>query len=392
MVSMTFSRCLKSGFRKLPLKRTKTWTVLLCICVAALVFPHASPAMSDDVSAISPQKRAALGVAALQSWYNEQTGLYNTTGWWNSANAITTLADYSRISGSHHYEAVFYHTFTQAQKTAPGFLNKFYDDEGWWALAWIDVYDLTHQPKYLQMAQSIFTDMAGGWSDDCSGGIWWSKDRKYKNAIANELFLSVAAHLATRATTGSDRKKYLSWARREWQWFAKSGMINADHLVNDGLDAKCQNNHATTWSYNQGVILGGLAELYRVRHDRKLLDMAGSIAGAAISAPALVDAHGILHESCEPKCGDDGSQFKGIFARNLEALDEVSPATAYSRFITTNAESVWSGGRPPDYRLGLIWSAPYGASDANASTQSSALDVLVAAFASSSRNKAAADR
>lgn len=392
MVSMTFSPSDKADCSRAPSKQPGTPSVLLCFCLAVVLFFHASPAMSDDVSAISPQKRAALGIAALQSWYNEQTGLYNTTGWWNSANAITTLADYSRISGSHDYEAVFDHTFTQAQKTAPGFLNKFYDDEGWWALAWIDVYDLTHQPQYLQMAQSIFTDMAGGWSGDCSGGIWWSKDRKYKNAIANELFLSVAAHLAARATTGSDRKKYLSWARREWRWFAQSGMINAGHLVNDGLDAKCQNNHATTWSYNQGVILGGLAELYRVRHDRKLLDMARSIAGAAISAPALVDARGILHESCEPKCGGDGPQFKGIFARNLEALDEVFPAPAYSGFIATNAGSVWSGAQPPDYRLGLIWSTPYGASDANASTQSSALDVLVAAFASSSRNKVATHR
>ena len=80
----------------------------------------------------------------------------------------------------------------------PGFLNKYYDDEGWWALAWIDAYDLTHEKRYLAMSQSIFDDMAGGWDEACCGGIWWSKDRKYKNEIANELFLSVAAHLANR--------------------------------------------------------------------------------------------------------------------------------------------------------------------------------------------------
>ena len=41
-------------------------------------------------------------------------------------------------------------------------------------------------------------------------------------------------------------------------------MIDAEHLVNDGLDtASCTNNHQTAWSYNQGVILGALVDLSR---------------------------------------------------------------------------------------------------------------------------------
>ena len=366
--------------------------LIIGFCVAVLLLIPASPALPDDRASLSPQQRTALAVHTLQSWYNQQTGLYNTTGWWNSANAITTLADYSRVSASHEFDPIFDNTFTQAQKTgpetAPGFLNKYYDDEGWWALAWIDVYDLSGDSRYLKMAQSIFTDMSGGWSDTCSGGIWWSKDRKYKNAIANELFLSVAAHLAARARAGAERKTYLTWSRREWQWFSHTGMINADHLVNDGLDAQCANNHQTAWSYNQGVVLGGLAELYRTTHDRKLLTAAGSIAAAAISSPALVNASGILHESCEPKCGGDGSQFKGIFVRNLSALEQASPTPAYENFVAANAGSVWSGAQPPDYRLGLMWSAPFGAESADASTQSSALDALVARLALSLREQA----
>lgn len=324
------------------------------------------------------RQRATLGIRHLQSWYNPATGLYNTTGWWNSANAITALADYSRATGDKEFASVFANTFSAAQHTSAGFLNNYYDDEGWWALAWIDAYDLTREPHYLQMAGSIFDDMSKGWSDTCSGGIWWSKDRKYKNAIANELFLSVAAHLLTRAKNEKQRAYYLAWANREWQWFSHSGMINSSHLINDGLDAHCTNNHQTTWSYNQGVILGGLSELYKQTHDASLLSTANSIAIAALSSPALTDAHGILHDPCEPDCGGDGTQFKGIFMRNLGALYKVSPALRYKRSVQTNADSIWTGMQLHDNGIGVIWAAPYGT--INASTQSSGEDALVAAY------------
>jgi predicted alpha-1,6-mannanase (GH76 family) len=329
-------------------------------------------------STASPRERVQLSTRALQSWYDEPTGLWKTTGWWNSANAMTTLADEARIAHTHEFDPVFANTFTAAQKKAAGFLNDYYDDEGWWALGWIDAYDATHRGEYLAMAESIFHDMSGGWSDACGGGIWWSKDRKYKNAIANELFLSVAAHLASSARSRRERKAYLAWAVREWRWFSASGMINASHLVNDGLDAKCANNQKTTWTYNQGVIVGALSELSHSDHDPALLVAAKSIAEAALSAPALIDAKGILHEPCEPNCGGDGSQFKGIFARNLRALEAVAPIPRYKQFVAANADSIWSGAHPPDYHLGLIWTAPFGPADA--STQSSALDILVSAL------------
>jgi len=294
-------------------------------------------------------------VQTLQTWYEPSTGLYKTTGWWNSANAMTVLIDYARLSRSTQYNPVITNTFTAAQRTNRGFLNNFYDDEGWWALAWIDAYDLTRNKEYLATAESIFADMAAAWDNTCGGGIWWSKDRKYKNAIANELFLSVAAHLANR-TSGSTRRQYLIWGNREWKWFHASGMLNPTSLINDGLNKSageiapsgCTNNGRTTWTYNQGVVLGGLS-----------------------------DDNGILHDPCEPKCGSDGVQFKGIFIRNLVLLDKVHPNKLYESFISKNADTLWEYARGPNFQLAERWSGPF--DSANAASQTSALDVLVGA-------------
>jgi predicted alpha-1,6-mannanase (GH76 family) len=160
-------------------------------------------------------------------------------------------------------------------------------------------------------------------------------------------------------------------------------MINRDNLVNDGLGpahgpttaASCHNNGRTMWTYNQGVLLGGLAELSRLNHDPALLDTAHRIAVAAIEH--LSDRDGILHEPCEPKCSADGVQFKGIFVRNLVALDHASPQPSYKSFFETNANAIWDRGRGPGEQLGQVWSGPFDKADA--ATQSSALDALVGA-------------
>jgi predicted alpha-1,6-mannanase (GH76 family) len=359
------------------------------LCLASLSITGLTSAQStqqrpvDEADSASYAGRSTLALQSMQKWYDLETGLYKTTGWWNAANLITTLGDYSKSQRSHVYDFVFSNTLSTAQKKFPGFINENYDDEGWWALAWIDVYEQTHDPRYLEAAKFIFKDMAYGWDDTCSGGIWWSKDRKYKNAIANELFLSVAAKLAIETRDIDQQKEYLTWAHKEWVWFSHSGMINQKNLVNDGLNGDCENNGRTTWTYNQGVILGGLTALSRVDHSSSALAMADKIAQAAISN--LSDAQGVLHDTCEPHCGADGTQFKGIFIRNLRELNEAGPqGRPFNQFILTNARSIWSQVQPPDYHLGEVWGPPFGATDA--STQGSALDALVAATTVTSGN------
>ncbi len=370
--------------------------LLACLFVALPGFAQA-PAAPFTANPVQNLKRAELGAQALQGWYVERTGLYRTTGWWNAANALTTLIDLMRAGGSREYAAVVANTFAHAQVVipkaeqtgeldkmtgAPGFLNTYYDDEGWWALAWIDAYDLLHDPRYLTMAQSIFADMTGGWDATCGGGIWWSKDRTYKNAIANELFFSVAAHLAARSGDSTAQRSYADWAAKEWRWFQSSGMINSDSLVNDGLDIDkesgiCRNNGRTLWTYNQGVILGALVEQNKTIHDPALLIEASHIADAALEH--FVAANGVLHESCEPDCGADGVQFKGIFVRNLHALAIAVPDPRYPGFFETNAQAIWRSDQGAGHQLGVVWSGPFLA--ASASAQSSALDALVAAAA-----------
>lgn len=338
--------------------------VLIGICLLTAHFVCEGQAQpGDDFNAMT-----AIAASALQRWYNSK-GLWNTTGWWNAPNCIEAIENVIVAENGGQYLKVLSKTFDDNSRG--NFLNEYYDDEGWWALAWIRAFDLTGERRYLDMSKTIFVDMAGGWDSHCDGGIWWRKDRRYKNAIANELFLLVAIRLHQRTPDDNGTNSYLNWATRECAWFNQSGMINSQHLVNDGLNRRCENNGRTTWSYNQGVIVGGLTELYKTTGDTNYLNEAASIADATIAR--LNDGKGILREPCEPYgCeGGDVPQFKGIFVQNLADLYDLTHNPAYYRFLVSNARSIWTNDRDSSNRFGLRWDGPVDSVDA--ARQSSAM-------------------
>jgi predicted alpha-1,6-mannanase (GH76 family) len=326
---------------------------------------------------------AAAGVAALQRWYCRWTGRWRSTGWWNAANALTAVIDYTQRTGEPRYAWAIHRTFRAAGRRHADFLNRFFDDNGWWALAWIRAYDLTSEVRYLDAARRIFDNMITAWDEACDGGLWWNEDRKYKNAITNELFLALAARLHLRSPGCGDR--YLDWALREWQWFSASGMINQEGLVNDGLTSGCQNNDRPAYTYNQGVILGGLADLYEITGEGAFLRQGESIADAALrelTSPPSAQAPGILIEPGEAEMvgvRGDGSQFKGIFVRNLYDFYLHSRRAEYRDFIFRNALSIWAYNRNAKNQFGLCWAGPFDTADA--SRQSSALEAFNAAVA-----------
>lgn len=327
----------------------------------------------------------------LQTWYNS-SGLWTGTDWWNAANCITVIADLLAVDGNRRdqSESTFAQTFSDNKKG--GFLNNFYDDQGWWALGWIAAYDVTKNSEYLQTAQSIFEDNTNGWKGNCTaggvtGGMHWTKqpqgaDGFYINAVTNELYISIAASLANRA---SDRDKYLSIAKQAWTWLSHVGMTNSDGLFNDGLNQDCTNNGQPVYTYNQGIILGGLVELFIATSDTSYLDSATKLADTYIGQFQSKN-NGILTESCDPStCDTTSAQFKGIFMRNLAKLYGLTRRQEFRDFITKNADSIWANDRIEQgmgqaaNQLGSAYGGPY--TGANPSTQSSAMDALIGAIA-----------
>lgn len=214
-------------------------------------------------------------------------------------------------------------------------------------------------------------------------GFRWDFAKTSVNAIANELFLTASAKLANRIPTNNE---YFTMAMKAYDWFIASGMINSASIINDGLNiavSPCKNNGAEGWTYNQGMLLSGLAELTWSTGDAKYNNLANTLATASMAHYAN-NPQMILHETCEPNCNTDLSQFKGTYSRNIQFLvnrANILPANLKTQFVTflqNNANEIWAKDKGVNNQLGLVWSGGPNVV-ATVETQSSALDAIVGA-------------
>jgi hypothetical protein len=333
-------------------------------------------------------------VSADGSWSSKGAGELT----WQAGNTMETLANLAHGLNSSapgadansllkEVRRVFSEAF-DATSGVPRYYDHF-DDFGWWALgllrgAMLLGGNASQTDDYVAMATNIWElYRQHAWDNStCGGGVFWGPvppaTPGYKNAITNELFLALSAslHLAT------GRPEPLSWALKEWAWFEGSGLINAHGTINDGLTDHCRNNNQTTWTYNQGVVLGGLSALYKATKNATLLRQADSIARSAIGTLA---PGGILREPCESAgqggCSANDKIFRGVFVRHLHYLSLVArpdDAAFYRCFLRANAASAIAKDSTSDARYGELWAGPLDLSKLDAITQTAALDLLVA--------------
>lgn len=296
---------------------------------------------------VSLQDQTALTLHPLMNRYETA----NHSDWrdlhaWQRFVTVSTLSDYEIMSGSPRFRD----NALRALQNRQGLDGN--DDDLWVAQADLDMARLTHSPAQIQDARRIFNTIASKyWDGRCGGGVWWDHARTYKNAITNELFLSTAARLY-RFT---HEQAYRDWALKSCSWFRHSGMIDADNLINDGLDNQCRNNGGPAYSYNQGVILDGLLEISPLTEDGAPQQTASRIALAAIRA--FTPSPGTFQEPGGPM-NTDAKIFRGIFVRALGhvAASEVdnTTRTEIADWLSQQARSAWNS-RKPDALLSDTW-------------------------------------
>lgn len=96
-----------------------------------------------------------------------------------------------------------------------GQARTWFDDNGWWGLAFMDAYRATGDARYLHDAERAFAFIAAqGW-DSRSGGLWWNTSHPYKSgpALASDTLLGALLYQSThRRFYLAQVDKFLAWA------------------------------------------------------------------------------------------------------------------------------------------------------------------------------------
>jgi glycosyl hydrolase family 76 len=234
-----------------------------CACVPAVATAVPTPSAPAPVPAPAPaltstqQGYLALaesGVArAEQRWKNPQLGWYDArlddheryplaTIWdivplFESLDAIAIAQPTSVnrravvrfASGAERY-------LNRGLRPLPGYspypgdreadTETWFDDNGWWGLAFLQAYRATGSPRYVVDAQRALRYIAAvGW-DPGTGGIWWNTDHPYKagEALASGTLLATLLYEQTHSSFA------LGQALRFLGWANTSGFSTANQL------------------------------------------------------------------------------------------------------------------------------------------------------------------
>jgi hypothetical protein len=101
-----------------------------------------------------------------------------------------------------------------------------FDDNGWWGMAFVNAYRATGSRRYLRDAERALRYIAAAGWDSGGGGIWWNTTHPYKagEALASAALLATLIYQQTRSPFA------LAQARRYLQWAQGPGFSAADGL------------------------------------------------------------------------------------------------------------------------------------------------------------------
>ncbi len=101
-----------------------------------------------------------------------------------------------------------------------------FDDNGWWGIAFVNAYRATGSRRYLSDAERALRFVAAAGWDPATGGIWWNTTHPYKAGAA----LAADALLATLLYQQTHSSFALAQAQRYLAWGNTSGFSGGDAL------------------------------------------------------------------------------------------------------------------------------------------------------------------
>jgi uncharacterized protein YyaL (SSP411 family) len=158
--------------------------------------------------------------------------------------------------------------------------DKYYDDNAWLVITFLEAYETNGDAHYLNRADETLDFVLSGWDEEIGGGIWWHQNHKdgTKNACSNGPAavgcLRLAKYRKEDATALVDQaRNIVAWTVSALQ--AEDGLFDDRKVVATGEVKRGK------LTYNSALMLRALLGLYRATGEQEHLEQARRIARAA---------------------------------------------------------------------------------------------------------------
>ncbi|RYE21783.1 MAG: glycoside hydrolase [Sphingobacteriaceae bacterium] len=214
--------------------------------------------------------------------------------------------------------------------------SRFYDDNEWVAIAYLDAYQRKPQKKYLDDSKMIYSFILSGIDTVSGGGVYWKEgDLSSKNTCSNGPAILVALQLYKI----TKNKAYLNKAVELYQWTNRF-LQSPEGTYYDNVKLPSLKLSKALYTYNTGTMLQSNVLLYQISHNKKYLTEAQRIASAG-----------------KKQFFKDGRLpneywFNAVLLRGYIALYQVDHNRNWIDFFETDANNIWQTERDSNNLLG----------------------------------------
>lgn len=230
--------------------------------------------------------------------------------------------------------------------------DRFYDDNIWLGIDFLDLYLHTYQQSYLKKAEEIWRFVESGWDDKLGGGIYWMEQKKEsKNTCSN----APAVVYLMKLYEATKSNQYLDKAKQLYQW-TKSNLQDPEDKTywdNIKLDGKIDK---AKYPYNTGQMIQAATLLYKHTTNKNYLKDAQETAEGGykyfFDASKTIQSEGKSY----PTLKRSDSWFIAVMLRGYVELYDVDKNSVYLDTFRANLQYAWVNMRDKDGLFSKDWS------------------------------------
>lgn len=283
-----------------------------------------------------------------QSHPNEYSFLWPYSGTFSAVNILLNstqsdkykkLLDNQVLPGLQSYfdQARTPHAYSSYINTLES--DRFYDDNIWLGIDFVDTFAETNEKKYLDKALSIWEFVWSGADDQLGGGIYWCEQNKSsKNTCSN----APASVLALKLFSATADSTYFKKGQFLYLWTKENLQDPSDKTFFDNIRLDGSIDKAK-YAYNSGQMLQAACLLYNLTHDQSYLKEAEDIAFGTYNR-FFQDFTGVNGKSFKMiKKGD--IWFTAVMLRGFVELYHLNGDTIYLNSFASSLDYAWKNAR-----------------------------------------------